>query len=261
VNAILKTLVFSAAAFLTFSGNAEDEALEYFKLRNDVASAILSGNEETVEKAIKKASGFYTKIRIETKKCSTCKGAKPFIVSEPDYKQNIGRIKKSEKLGQHKVVCPVCKMNGFIKAYKPTNKMTKDLSAALRTFEAKSLAEGMIKTNGAFLSSIQIEKATPLQMQAISLYMGEPCKRCNMTGISQCRKCKGEGTIKCRTSRCDEGWIKFQRKSTQKTKYPPTFKPCPQCRGTETTPCAECLGSRATICKDCNGEGFTQKKR
>jgi hypothetical protein len=236
-------------------------ALEYLKLRNRVALEILSGNEDGVEKSIQKATSLRTKATMHTVRCETCKGARPFIVTEPDEGQNTGRIKKSEMLGQHKVICPICKGKGSIRTFKDIDDIEKEFSSALRTFEAKNLAEGLIKTNGAYLTSAQLEKASQLQLESIHSIMGQPCKRCKSSGVSECRKCKGEGFTKCRNSGCKEGWFKFQRKNTSKTKYAPTFKLCPECKGTEKTICPECHGERGRICKDCSGEGFTHKKR
>lgn len=255
-------VILCAISISLFTGSKTKEyALEYLRLRNNTAIEVLSGNEEAVEKAIKKSTAMRSKAVIDTIRCETCKGAKPFIVTEPDHGQNVGRIKKSAMLGQHKVTCPICNGKGSLQVYRPLDVVEKDFSLALHTFEAKRLAEGSIKTNGAFLTSAQLEKSSPQQMQAISMIMGEPCRRCKSSGITECRKCKGEGFIKCRMSGCKEGWHKFQKKNTSKTKYPPTFKYCPECKGTERTPCPECHATRARICKDCSGEGFTHKKR
>ena len=251
----------AAISLVSAADRLQDKVLAYFELRNAIAAEILSGDEEAVEKAMKKATAFRMETTAGTLRCDVCKGANPFVVVEPDHGQNTGRIKKSEMLGQHKVTCPACAGKGTLFVYLPADTLENAFTAAYAMYEAKKLSEGLVKTNGAFFATAEIAKASAPQMQAIALAMGDVCRRCKGSGIGECRKCKGEGTVKCRNSGCKEGWLKTQKRNTSKTKYPPTFKPCVKCCATEKLPCSECSGRRARKCKDCSGEGVTRKKR
>ncbi len=81
-----------------------------------------------------------------------------------------------------------------------------------------------------------------------------PCPACGWSGLKACRRCKGDGMVKCPGAGCRDGWVITP--SRDKKHHPaPTVRACSACQGVGRVPCRECRAKGATPCPKCFGTG------
>ncbi len=219
-------------------------------------------------------------------KCPACAGKGRIKLIEPELGQYNGRIgARARKTAE----CPLCRGAGRLAAFTDPDALALQVAKDRETFEATHLSRGEIPVGEAFLPRETYDRlATDKDKEILKLVKeayGEPCAKCNWTGIEPCRKCGGKGVVKCTGSDCKNGWT-VTKTSTSCTKSRSggnslslsgsrrqsggsrvsrkeeriSVSVCPDCGGAALVKCGECGGRRAIPCRKCNGTGVKRTR-
>ena len=216
--------------------------------------------------------------------CPGCNGEGKLVLEEPDYGQASGRLGAAKKVSKS---CPLCGGRGRISAYVEPAKLSFQLAEDRAKFVASHQAAGDIAVGEAFVPNAKYKELDKATLKLVEAAYGQPCRKCNWTGIEACPKCKGRSIIPCANSDCKGGWAVVKtttetsttssggnnsrsggsggfrssggsrRKTRKETKV--NVQPCPTCGGTKFTICPECGGRRAHPCSKCKGLGIKTK--
>lgn len=253
--------------------------LPWFEARNDLACRILEPpGGEAAEAAAPEAMRPSLETRAE---CPVCGGAGVFELEEPDLGQNSGRIGKARKVREK---CRACGGRGKVDCYVDPDSLAAGVARDREKFESAHLAKGDVPAGEAFIPArlfVAKDKRTKLVAKAF----GEPCRTCQWTGLERCKKCSGQGVVKCPNEDCKGGWAVVtattsysrsksggssggsyhrgfssggsRRVSRKETKTNVTL--CPECGGAAKILCPECGGKKARACRKCSGTGLKRK--
>lgn len=250
--------------------------LPYFEARNQAANFILSppANGETVK--LEKPD-----LKI-TESCPACGGEGKLALEEPNYGQANGRLGAAKKVRKE---CPLCNGRGKIHSYMNPSQLKLQIAKDRETFAAQHQGRGEIAVGEAFVSNERYEAAGKEKLKLVDAAYGRPCRTCNWTGIEPCKKCSGNGTIRCTNADCKGGWAVVKtttektvtksgsssmnrssggfhsggsRRTSRKESHV-NVSPCPTCGGAQFLICPECGGLRAHPCSKCSGVGLQRK--
>ncbi len=249
--------------------------LPYFESRNTIANYIIDPpGEDAPEVSTERPS------LVVRDKCTACDGKGELNLEEPDYGQDgkrLGGPKKTKKK------CPVCGGRKKTEAYINPATLAMDVARDREKFCSDHQAKGEIAVGSAFVPRDKYEKLDRAKQKLVREAYGDPCRTCNWTGLEQCRKCKGQGTIPCPNDDCKGGWAvtstttSYQKSSSggniggyrshtssssrrvSKKQTKTNVQICPDCGGANVVTCPDCGGRRAAPCKRCGGTGIKQK--
>lgn len=252
--------------------------LPFFEARNQVANFVIDPPPEGAEAAKPEKPAL-----IVTTPCTVCEGKGELLLVEPDYGQTKGRIGSGSKKLRRE--CPICRGKGKVRAYVNPTDLVRQVAEDRAAFAAKHQGRGEIAVGEAFVKNEKYATLDRDRKKLVENAYGHPCRRCNWTGIEECRKCSGNGTVKCGNPDCKGGWAVVKtttessvsksgnsnrvrgccggyRSSSRQTRRKETkisVTPCPECGGASRVKCAECGGMRAQPCGQCKGLGIKVK--
>lgn len=263
--ALLGALVAGFAA----RANLADEWLQFFESRNTTANLLLAPLGTVRPDANLERPDAMTRMT-----CPVCDGKGAVNVQEPDYGQWEGRLNKGGKMERR--TCPLCAGKKMWRAYIEPRELYAIIAQARNAFVAAHQAAGEIPAGLAFVTRELHDSVPRKQLKLVDDAYGKPCSRCEWSGIEECKKCKGAGTVKCTGKDCKDGWIvtrtvvetspgrsyghsRHHRRSTTRRETV-SVSMCPVCQGAYLLVCPECDGRRAAPCSKCHGLGFKQKR-
>ncbi len=235
--------------------------LPYFEARNQVANYLVTPPDTTAE--ITKPAKPEPASR---KACPTCEGKGKLKIQEPDYGQNKGRLNlKSKKIT---VPCARCQGRKQVMLYDMTS-LKQQVARDFETYTLNHQTKGEMPVGCAFVPQADYETIDKKKLKLIENTFGKPCTSCHWLGLTDCKKCRGEGVRKCSEERCRNGFIipedvenennnSYSRR-TKKITLLRKFEVCTTCGGTEQERCSDCAGRGALPCEKCHGIGYKQK--
>lgn len=250
--------------------------LQFFEARNTIANYVYAPPPEGAEPVKCERPQL-----VKAQTCPACEGNGFLVLQEPNFGQANGRIGAARKT---KAKCPVCKGAGKFESYVSPTELTAQVARDREQFASAHQGKGDIAVGQAFVPNAaysQLEKDRR-RLKLVEEAYGKPCPKCRWTGIEQCRKCHGEGVLKCDEPDCKGGWLVTKtttershtssgssmrgsgmhssgsrRSSTKQTTV--NVQVCPKCGGAKMLVCPECGGMKAKPCKSCSGLGVKSK--
>ncbi len=250
--------------------------LTYFEDRNKVANFVINPPEAGEEVKPEKPD-----LVVRTK-CTTCEGEGELKLEEPNFGQANGRLGGPKKT---RIKCAICKGRGRLEGYMSPADLKMQVARDREEFAARHQAKGELPVGEAFVPNADYESLDKKKLKLIAAAYGKPCKTCLWTGVEACKKCRGNGYLKCPEEDCKGGFLVTKitieksrtrsgnsmrgsgrsrgssgsrRTSSKETKV--TVQVCPTCSGTKQIICPECNARKAHPCKKCSGMGIQQKK-
>ena len=241
--------------------------LPFFEARNQVANFVFDPPPEgtTVKPALPNLT--------VTETCPGCEGKGELVLEEPDYGQAKGRLGAAKKTRKQ---CPLCNGKGKIQAFMNPSELALQVASDRAAFAAEHQGHGEIAVGDAFVPNAKYAELGKDRLKLVEEAFGHPCK-----------KCKGNGLVKCTNSDCKGGWAVVKTttessvrksgnsssgirsncgmrsrsgsRSTVRKETKINVSPCPVCGGAKQLVCPECGGRRAHPCSKCGGLGIKTK--
>lgn len=252
--------------------------LPFFEARNQVANFVYAPPADGTSVKPERPS------LIVRDTCPGCEGEGRLVLVEPNHGQANGRLGGGKKIRKE---CPLCRGSKKIEAFMNPAELSLQVAKDRVAFAAEHQGKGDIAVGEAFVPNAKYRELDKATLKLVDEAFGDPCRKCNWTGLEACRECHGNGTVKCTNSDCKGGWA-VVKTTTEKTvtksggssgsfgsrggfrssggsrrthrkETTVNVSPCPTCGGAKFLPCHECSGRRAHPCKKCNGLGVKVK--
>lgn len=212
-------------------------------------------------------------------KCPACKATGVIVLEEQDFGQfTVQRLDRPKKIRSK---CAYCNGARYIDSFYNPTELTLLVAQERTKFEAEHTAKGDVPVGEAFIPKEQYDKLDRKMQKLVKKAYGEPCRSCHWLGITPCKECDGNGSIKCPNRDCKNGWSVTKTESSYtkrssgrslggsfnrsggsrrvtRKKENVNVQPCHQCFGIGAIRCPDCHGRRALPCKKCSGLGTKQ---
>ncbi|MBR1921922.1 MAG: hypothetical protein IJ829_07990, partial [Kiritimatiellae bacterium] len=235
--------------------------LPFFEARNQVANFVIEPPRDgtVVKPALPDLMVHET--------CPSCSGKGELALEEPDYGQAKGRLGAARKVRKE---CPLCRGKGKVHAFMNPSQLALQVAADRAAFAAEHQGRGEIAVGEAFVPNEVYQSLDKERRKLVAAAFGQPCKKCNWTGLEACKTCKGNGVVACRNNDCKGGWsvvktttetsVRKSGGSSSGIRSNGGFRSNSGSRSTvrketkiNVSPCAVCGGARFTVCPDCGG--------
>jgi hypothetical protein len=183
------------------------------------------------------------------RKCPACGGTGKLVM---DAQSLNGKTTKINVAGQS---CVRCGGSGQVLKPSTMDERRYKIGRALNRYTALQQGRKMVSVLGAWIPASLDGALSVKQMVVLKRAVAMPCADCMGLGRTDCKKCNGQGEVKCTYQGCLHGKTEVTEESKFSRETKKKFVNCRNCHGTGFVACADCRGKGSIVCKKCNGSG------